>query len=173
MNKIIAKTLILGAIISLNALATEKMTYEQAMESHKNTYGKYSQQSITETQSQQSWDTYKQEPVREGDGNVKNSTVLYENPAGLSSGNFILSESYENFDYLEFYGTTDDTEGGKVYRITPAQIDYLQGLSSKPNAINVWAIDGQRWEGRFSTNKRTFVTGNENSKMHKVVGVNE
>lgn len=42
--------------------AEEKMTYEKAMASHKATYGKYSTQSITEAQSQKSWDDYKQRP---------------------------------------------------------------------------------------------------------------
>lgn len=173
MNKIIAKTLILSAIISLNALATEKMTYEQAMQSHKSTYGKYSQQSITEAQSQQSWDTYKQEPVREGSNNVKSYTVLYENTAGLGGGNFVLSQPYSNFDYIEIYGTNDSNEQGAVTTWTSEKIDFLQSTSTSDKALTLWYTDNEYWTGKFSTNKQTFNTYDENAKIRKIIGVNE
>lgn len=53
---------ILITLASSGVVASEKMTYEKAMKSHKETYGKYAEQSITEEQSQKSWDDHEQKP---------------------------------------------------------------------------------------------------------------
>ena len=46
----------------------DKMTYEKALKSHKNTFDKYQNQSITAAESQQSWDSYQQEPEKSDSG---------------------------------------------------------------------------------------------------------
>ena len=42
-----------------------KMTYEKAMASHKATYGKYSEQSVTAEESQLAWDSHQQKPAED------------------------------------------------------------------------------------------------------------
>lgn len=88
---------ILIALASSGAVAAEKVTYEKAMQSHKETYGKYAEQSITEAQSQKSWDDHAQKPQQEkpSDSTIKYSE-LYKGSCTLGA-TCTLSESINNF----------------------------------------------------------------------------
>ncbi|MEH6454809.1 MAG: hypothetical protein V7749_00675 [Cocleimonas sp.] len=99
-------------------------------------------------------------------------TTLYSSTYGLNGGNFVLSQSYANFDYIEVWGTNDGNEQGAVTTWTPEQIDFLQATSSSSKALTLWSTDNEYWTGRFATNKRSFNTYQENAKIRKVVGFN-
>ncbi|AZQ13271.1 hypothetical protein [Shewanella khirikhana] len=63
MKNIIVLSLMLGScFMTAIAADTEKMTFEKAAQSHNATFGQYSEQSITEQQSQLAWDSYPQYP---------------------------------------------------------------------------------------------------------------
>lgn len=93
----IIASFILIALASSGAVAAEKVTYEKAMQSHKETYGKYAEQSITEAQSQKSWDDHAQKPQQEkpSDSTIKYSE-LYKGSCTLGA-TCTLSESINNF----------------------------------------------------------------------------
>lgn len=89
---------LLGAFSTVSVAAdAEKMTYEKAMQSHKATYGKYSEQSITEQQSQTTWDSYRQKPDENSSGgSTEKYTVLYKGICTVGS-TCTLTENINNF----------------------------------------------------------------------------
>lgn len=98
MKKRILISLLLGAFSAVSVAAdAEKMTYEKAMQSHKATYGKYSEQSITEQQSQTTWDSYRQKPDENSSGaSTEKYVVLFKGNCTLGS-TCTLTENINNF----------------------------------------------------------------------------
>ncbi|MDI5870086.1 hypothetical protein ODY89_20390, partial [Shewanella xiamenensis] len=72
-------------------------TFEKAAQSHKETYGKNTEQSLTDAQSQKSWDDHVQKPQQEKPSDsTKKYSELYKGSCTLGA-TCTLSESINNF----------------------------------------------------------------------------
>ena len=154
--------------------AEEKMTYEKAMASHKATYGKYSTQSITEAQSQKSWDDYKQKPDISPSG--ANSVIsrkyklIWQAPTsgGINTGNFTLTESFRTFDEIVSFGTMDNGNYYQHFRFTPLEYDIAV---ERKGYATMYERDSVSWWGKFAADNKSFVTAGENAKLYEIYGV--
>ena len=151
----------------------DKMTYEKAMESHQAANQQYRDQSVTREESQLAWDTYAQEPEEAGTGAVPRTyTTIFSNSSGLGRGNFVLSQPYSDFDYIEVWGAHDNGSQGAVVRWTPEQLDYYNLVTTKTKTVTLYYSDNEYWTGRFSSDKKTFITADEGALLYKIMGVN-
>lgn len=162
-------TLSILLLSSSAVIAEDKMSYEDAMQSYKDAFGQYAEQSVTPEESQLSWDSHAQEP----ETNSSAQTILWQQSGGLNNGTIVLSQPYSNFDKLKFYGTSDSKNQGLVVTWDTADIDYFQQMTSAGDPMVIWYSDNERWNGRWKSDKRTFVQGQENARIHKVVGVTD
>ena len=151
----------------------DKMTYEKAMESHRAANQQYRDQSVTREESQLAWDSYKQEPEKNDSGSgIRTYTVLFSNRTGLGRGNFVLSQPYSDFDYIEVWGGNDDGSQGAVSRWTPEQLDHYHAVTTRAKTVTLYYSDNEYWAGRFSSDKKTFITAEEGALLYKIMGVN-
>jgi len=102
----------------------------------------------------------------------KLGTTLFSSSTGLSTGNFVLSQPYTNFDYIEVYGSNDHNHESAVTVWKKEQIVFFQSITATDRPLRLFHTDKDYWTGRFSSNNRTFVTADENSKIWKIIGYN-
>jgi hypothetical protein len=173
MKSNIIASFILMAFASSGAVAAEKVTYEKAMQSHKETYGKYAEQSVTEAQSQKSWDDHIQKPEQNKDGNAtisRSYTQIWQSSttSGLNTGNITLSESFRNFDEIITIGSNDNGQYVQQYRFTPSEYDLAISLGA--GTATLYERDSVSWSGKFTT-PTYFTTTLENAKLYYIYGV--
>lgn len=175
MKKRILISLLLGTFSTVSLAAdAEKMTYEKAMQSHKATYGKYSEQSITEQQSQLAWDSYKQKPEESAGGSATLQRTYKQlwkssSTSGLNTGNITLNESFRNFDEIVTIGSNDNGQYVQHYRFTPLEYD-LAIENNTYGYATLYERDSVSWWGVFTTDT-FFTTKGENAKIYAIYGV--
>ena len=165
--KILLVSSVLASFAQNVTASEEHMTYAEAMASHKKAYGQYSKNSITAEESQRAWDSHNQKPDTRS-----TETVLWQQSGGLNNGTIVLDQPYSNFDKLKFYGTTDGKTQGLAVTWETSDIDYFQLMTTSSDTMTIWYNDNERWNGRWKSDKRTFIQGGENARIHKVVGIN-
>ena len=96
-------------------------------------------------------------------------TELFSYSGGITSGDFVLSQAYSNFDGLIIITSGDDSGYFQSAEIASFTIDQLASLSGTKN-YHIIAYSNYNWSGRFAADKRTFVTGPQSCKIHKIYG---
>ncbi|WP_413486085.1 hypothetical protein [Shewanella baltica] len=149
---------------------TEKMTYEKAMESDKNTFHR---NSVPLQETIDNWNTYVKAPNESSGGSAslqRTYTQLWQSntTSGITTGNIVLSESFRNFDEIVTLGSADN--GGYVqhYRFTPAEYDFA--IARGAGTATLYERDSVSWNGKFTTDTNWTTTG-ENAKLYSVYGV--
>ena len=100
----------------------------------------------------------------------RNYTELFSPPpGGITAGNFTLSQAYSDFDGLIIITSGDDGAFFQSAEIASFTIDQLAALSGTKN-YHIIAYSNYNWSGRFSADKKTFVTGPQSCKIHKIYG---
>lgn len=107
------------------------------------------------------------------DGNIKtdygkSTEILWS--GNLTTGNFVLSKPYDQFDAICFVGG-ENIVGRRYSNVIPSvelnsgSLEIL-GLPSYSSGSNFSC-----WQGSFSADKRTFVTGSETGTILAVYGI--
>ncbi len=152
------------------AQASEKMTYEKAMKSDRETFH---HETIPLQETIDVWDKYVIPPTSDdGSSNTigRNYTLLWKSSStsGLNSGNITLSQSFRDFDEIVTVGSEDGGNYVQQYRFTPTEydlaVDYRHGTAT------LYERDSVSWSGKFTSNTYFQTTG-ENARLYAVYGV--
>ncbi|WHF58031.1 hypothetical protein OCF84_22070 (plasmid) [Shewanella xiamenensis] len=163
--------LIFSTLLAGNSFANaEKMTYEKAIESDKNTFHR---NSVPLQETIDNWNTYVKAPNESSGGSAKierQYTLIWKAPttAGLTSGNITLSQSFREFDEIVSIGSMDDGRYVQHYRFTPAEYDAAVVLRN--GYATLFERDSVSWYGVF-TSDTYFTTKGENSRLYEIYGV--
>ena len=98
--------------------------------------------------------------------------LLWSKSGGLSKGDFVLNQPYSNFDKIKVYGSNDIDDSATVQVWDTADFDYFINNNASSRVIGIWHFEAYYWTGRWLSDKRTFKTARENSKLQKITGVN-
>lgn len=99
-----------------------------------------------------------------------NLTTLWA--GDLDTGNFTLSEAYTNYDALIFIGTRDSGDIASSLSFYTAELEALDLLGIDYQVVTL-STDGTGygWWGVFDTDKRTFITSVQNTRLRAVHGI--
>lgn len=164
--------LIFSVLLTGNSFAnSEKMTYEKAIESDKNTFHR---NSVPLQETIDNWNTYVKAPNESSGGSATLQRTYKQiwkssSTSGLNTGNVTLSESFRNFDEIVTIGSNDSGHYVQHYRFTPLEYDLAIENSSSGNAT-LYERDSVSWNGKFTTDTY-FTTTGENSKIYAIYGV--
>lgn len=156
---------LLAFVLASPLYAADKVTYNDALNSWKTGAG--ANKPIPDADTLKNWKDNVL-PPKSNSGLI--SEVLWSNPNGMSTGNFVLSKPYFDFDYIHVHGTNDHAHEGGVTVWESADITYHQSIHSSGSALRLWYTDKDHWTGRFASDGKRFTTSYESSKLWKIVG---
>jgi len=161
------KIAMIALCLSGSVFAMEgKVTLESGTASaKKNLHGK----TITAEETALMWKKYAKIPTSSGSGvSVERVyTLLWK--GSLDRGNFVLNQSFRNFDEIVTIGANDNGSYPQHYRFTPKEFD----LAVKARGYaTLYERDSRSWVGTFAKNNRTFYTRTESARLLEIYGVN-
>lgn len=93
-------------------------------------------------------------------------TILWS--GNLDKGNFVLNDRWDNFDFIIFEFSDDRVRWFNTCEFSKARIKRMQ--DNYPN-FSILQTDTVFWYGNFAPDGKTFITQNENARIHRVIGV--
>ena len=92
--------------------------------------------------------------------------TLFDYSGGLGSGNFTISDRWDNYDGIIFVGSGDDKKGFVSKSWDKYELNNMQRYVG----YHIFNSDSIYWYGKFASDARTFNTIGENSRIWRVLG---